>query len=98
METIQQLLLQVRHLDQHLNDLAGWNLPAFYAILFAVIFAETGLVVMPFLPGDSLLFALGAVAAMPGSPLSLPLLLVLLIVAAVLGDAVNYGVGFRLGP
>ena len=98
METIQQLLLQIRHLDQHLNDLAGWNLPAFYAILFAVIFAETGLVVMPFLPGDSLLFALGAVAAMPGSPLSLPLLLGLLVVAAILGDAVNYGVGFRLGP
>jgi membrane-associated protein len=98
METIQQVLLQVRHLDQHLNDLAAWNLPAFYAILFAVIFAETGLVVMPFLPGDSLLFALGAVAAMPGSPLSLPLLLVLLVAAAVLGDAVNYGVGLRLGP
>ena len=98
METVQQLLLQVRHLDEHLNTLAGWNLPAFYAILFAVIFAETGLVVMPFLPGDSLLFAVGAVAAMSGSPLSLPLLIVLLIVAAVLGDAVNYGVGFRLGP
>jgi membrane-associated protein len=98
METIGLLLEQVRHLDQHLNALAGWNLPAFYAILFAVIFAETGLVVMPFLPGDSLLFALGAVAAMPGSPLSLPLLLVLLVAAAVLGDAVNYGVGLRLGP
>jgi membrane-associated protein len=98
MEMIQELLSQVRHLDQHLNDLAGWNLPAFYAILFAVIFAETGLVVMPFLPGDSLLFALGAVAATAGSPLSLPLLLVLLVIAAVLGDAVNYGVGFRLGP
>ena len=98
METIQELLLQIRHLDQHLNALAGWNLPACYAILFAVIFAETGLVVMPFLPGDSLLFALGAVAAMPGSPLSLPLLVFLLIVAAVLGDAVNYAIGLRLGP
>ena len=98
METIQELLAHVRHLDHRLNDLAGWNLPAFYAILFAVIFAETGLVVLPFLPGDSLLFALGAVAAMPGSPLSIPLLLALLIVAAILGDAVNYAVGLRLGP
>ena len=98
METIQLVLEYVRHLDQYLNALAEWNLPAFYAVLFAVIFAETGLVVMPFLPGDSLLFALGAVAAMPGSPLSLPLLLVLLVIAAVLGDAVNYGVGLRLGP
>jgi membrane-associated protein len=55
-------------------------------------------VVTPFLPGDSLLFAVGALAASPGSPLSLPVLLVLLIVAAVLGDAVNYLIGFRLGP
>jgi membrane-associated protein len=88
----------LRHLDVYLNQLAGWNLPAFYAVLFLVIFAETGLVVTPFLPGDSLLFALGAVAAMAGSPISMPLLLGLLIVAAILGDAVNYSIGYRLGP
>ncbi|MFO0880839.1 MAG: DedA family protein [Gemmataceae bacterium] len=97
-----QLLLQLydilKHLDQYLNDLAGWNLPVFYAVLFLIIFAETGLVVTPFLPGDSLLFALGAVSAMPGSPISLPLMLGLLIVAAILGDAVNYSIGYRLGP
>lgn len=98
MEYISLILEYIRHLDQYLNDLAAWNLPAFYAILFAVIFAETGLVVTPFLPGDSLLFALGAVAAMSGSPLSVPLLLILLITAAILGDAVNYAIGYRLGP
>jgi membrane-associated protein len=98
MELIRELFLQLRHLDGHLNDLAAWNLPGFYAVLFLVIFAETGLVVTPILPGDSLLFALGAVAAMPGSSISMPLLLVLLVGAAVLGDAVNYAIGYRLGP
>jgi membrane-associated protein len=98
MDWIVQLLDAVRHLDVHINDLAAWNLPAFYALLFLVVFAETGLVVTPFLPGDSLLFALGAVAASAGSPLSVVLLLVLLIAAAVLGDAVNYAIGYRLGP
>jgi membrane-associated protein len=98
MELIHQALSLVRHLDQPLNDLAAWNLPALYAVLFLVVFAETGLVVAPFLPGDSLLFLLGAMAASAGSPLSLPLLLVLLIAAAVLGDAVNYSIGYRLGP
>src|SRR5262249_11783001 len=63
-----------------------------------IIFAETGLVVTPFLPGDSLLFALGAVGGAPNSTISLPLLTVLLIIAAVLGDAVNYAVGYKLGP
>src|SRR5206468_407148 len=98
MELIRELFLLIRHLDGHLNDLAGWNLPGFYAVLFLVIFAETGLVVTPILPGDSLLFALGAVAAMPGSSISMPLLLTLLVAAAVLGDAVNYAIGYRLGP
>jgi membrane-associated protein len=72
--------------------------PGLYVLLFAIIFAETGLVITPFLPGDSLLFAVGAVAATPGSPVSLPLVAALLIVAAILGDAVNYAVGFYLGP
>jgi membrane-associated protein len=93
-----QLLDYVRHLDVYLTQLANWNLPGFYAVLFLVIFAETGLVVTPFLPGDSLLFALGAMAALAATPLSLPLLLVLLTAAAVLGDAVNYAIGYRVGP
>ena len=98
METIQFLREQIRDLDKPFNALAEWNLPVLYLILFAVIFAETGLVVTPFLPGDSLLFALGAFAVKDGSLLSIPILMVLLVVAAVLGDAVNYAVGFRLGP
>ena len=67
-------------------------------VLFLIIFAETGLVVTPFLPGDSLLFAVGAVAAHPDSPIRLGLVAFLLVVAAVLGDAVNYAIGYRLGP
>ncbi len=69
-----------------------------YAILFLIVFCETGLVVTPFLPGDSMLFAVGAVAALDGSPLSVPLLAGLLIVAAIVGDAVNYAIGHYLGP
>src|SRR6185437_13581833 len=69
-----------------------------YPILFAIIFAETGLVVTPFLPGDSLLFAVGALAARDRSPINLILLLPLLIFAAVFGDAVNYWIGYLLGP
>ena len=68
-----------------------------YVVLFAIIFCETGLVATPFLPGDSLLFAVGAVAA-SSTTISLPWLLILLIVAAVLGDAVNYAIGYYLGP
>jgi len=86
------------HLDRHLTDAVATLGPWFYALLFGIVFCETGLVVTPFLPGDSLLFAVGALAAVPGSPISLPLAIVLLILAAVLGDAVNYLVGLRLGP
>jgi len=67
-----------------------------YLILFAIVFAETGLVVTPFLPGDSLLFAAGALAAQGG--LSVPLMMALLFVAAVIGDAVNYHIGKWIGP
>lgn len=81
-----------------LNVLAGSLGPWLYVLLFAIIFAETGLVVTPFLPGDSLLFTVGAVSAHPDSPINLPLVAVLLIVAAVVGDAVNYFIGYRLGP
>lgn len=69
-----------------------------YGLMFAIIFCETGLVVLPFLPGDSLLFALGALGAIPGIPLNLWLMGGLLTLAAVLGDALNYAIGRRLGP
>ena len=98
MELVQQLVDTFLHLDVFLNDWAGWMGPWLYVVLFAVIFCETGLVVTPFLPGDSLLFAVGALAASPDSALSLPLLLVLMCVAAILGDAVNYSIGYWLGP
>ncbi len=100
MELIDQARELLRHLvnQEYLNGLAGELGPWFYLLFFAIIFAETGLVVTPFLPGDSLLFILGAVCAAATSQVSFPLLLVLLLVAAVLGDAVNYGIGYRLGP
>lgn len=86
------------HLDQHLNSVIvtyqGWT----YGILFLIIFLETGVVVTPFLPGDSLLFAAGALTATEGSPLNVLLLFVLLFVAAVLGDTVNYSIGKAIGP
>jgi membrane-associated protein len=85
----------VLHLDKHLSALVAASTGKTYAILFAIVFAETGLVVTPFLPGDSLLFAAGTLAAL-GS-LSLPLLMALLFVAAVAGDTVNYAAGKWLG-
>ncbi len=94
MDWIFEIFRYLRELDQVAGNLGPW----FYAVLFLVIFAETGLVVTPFLPGDSLLFAVGALVAHPGFGLSMPVLLLLLIAAAVLGDAVNYAVGLRLGP
>ncbi len=99
MELIQRLIDTFVHLSpEKLNDLAGFLGPWLYVLMFAIIFAETGFVVTPFLPGDSLLFGLGAVAAAPNSPINLPLLAMLLIAAAVLGDAVNYAVGKWIGP
>ena len=84
--------------DQPWRDMIAYLGPRnLYIVLFAIIFAETGLVVTPFLPGDSLLFAVGAVGR-PGVGINLPLVTVLLIVAAVLGDAVNYWIGYRIGP
>jgi membrane-associated protein len=88
----------VLHLDRHLQWLVANYGPWIYAILFAIVFCETGLVVTPFLPGDSLLFAVGALAALDDSPLHLPWLILLLLAAAVAGDAVNYAIGCRAGP
>jgi membrane-associated protein len=84
------------NLDVHLAEFAATYGVWLYGLLFLVIFAETGLVVTPFLPGDSLLFAAGALAAT--GAFDLPTLAVLLIVAAILGDAVNYSAGFYVGP
>ena len=84
------------HLDRHLAALLTQYGAWVYAILFIIIFCETGLVVTPFLPGDSLLFVAGALWAASG--MDVHLLVVLLIVAAVLGDSVNYAVGAYLGP
>jgi membrane-associated protein len=99
MDFLRNLFETLVHLDNtHMNAFAAYAGPWLYVVLFAILFAETGLVVTPFLPGDSLLFAVGAVAAGTDSPISLPLTCVLLIVAAVLGDAVNYWVGYRIGP
>lgn len=95
MEQIQFLIDLFLHLDEHLaniiNQYGVWT----YAILFAIIFMETGFVVTPFLPGDSLLFAAGTFAAL-GS-LNVWLLIVLLIVAAIVGDTVNYWIGHYMG-
>lgn len=87
------------HLDEHLSviiqNYGTWT----YVLLFLVIFMETGLVVTPFLPGDSLLFAAGTFASPAlGSPLNIWVLWVILIVAAVLGDSVNYWIGHFIGP
>jgi membrane-associated protein len=98
MELIGQFIDVFLHLDQHLNEWAVTLGPWLYALLFLIVFCETGLVVTPFLPGDSLLFAVGALASLDGSPIGLPQVALLLIVAAVLGDAVNYSIGAYLGP
>jgi membrane-associated protein len=98
MEWLKWLVDLFLHLDRHLAEIIGQYGPWTYALLAVVIFCETGLVATPFLPGDSLLFAAGALAALPGTPLSIWLLFVLLAGAAILGDTVNYWIGHRIGP
>jgi membrane-associated protein len=85
------------HLDDKLQYLVGEYKQLTYIILFAIVFVETGLVVMPILPGDTLLFAAGSIAAMDGNPLNIFILIPLLIVAALLGDNTNYFIGSRIG-
>ena len=91
--TLVDFILHVdRHLREFVNAYGGWV----YALLFLIIFVETGLVVMPFLPGDSLLFVVGALAG--AGLMNYPLVMVLLVVAAVAGDQLNYSIGRYFGP
>lgn len=96
MEIIYSLIDFVLHIDKHLveivNDYQTWT----YLILFLIIFIETGVVVMPFLPGDSLLFAAGMLAAQPND-LNVWVLIALLLIAAIAGDSLNYSIGRRFG-
>jgi membrane-associated protein len=98
MDLVATLLDVFLHLDAHLASWAGALGAWLYVLLVLIVFCETGLVVTPFLPGDSLLFAVGALASVEGSPLRLPWVIVLLIAAAVAGDAANYAIGYRAGP
>lgn len=98
MSLIQQTLDYIFHLDVYLNILVtsfGW---LSYLLLFLVIFVETGLVVFPFLPGDSLLFAAGSIAAQTDNSLTISILMPLLLIASIVGNQVNYIIGKRLGP
>ncbi len=93
---LHDLIEIVLHLDRHLFDLCAQYGAWVYAILFVIIFCETGFVVTPFLPGDSLLFAVGSLAAI--NALDLPSSMVILAAAAVLGDTANYWIGDYVGP
>ncbi len=96
MEIVQLAMDFILHIDQHLIDITAAYGMWTYAVLAVIVFAETGLVVTPFLPGDSLLFAAGAICAL--GTMNIWVMIALLIVAAILGDAVNYTIGNRLGP
>ncbi|SSY70726.1 DedA family protein [Alysiella crassa] len=87
----------ILHIDKHLAALSASYGVWIYAILFLIVFCETGLVVTPFLPGDSLLFAAGAVAAASGGHLSVHVMVAVLLTAAILGDAVNFMIGKYFG-
>lgn len=93
MEILKQLIDFVLHLQEHLHQLTQDYGKWVYGILFLIIFCETGLVVTPFLPGDSLLFAVGALAADPASGLNVWIAAGIIFVAAILGDTVNYSIG-----
>jgi membrane-associated protein len=96
MEALKLVLDFVLHIDQHLQMLCAGYGPWVYAILFLIVFCETGLVVTPILPGDSLLFAVGSMAAI--GALEVTAVILVLVAAAILGDTVNYAVGHYVGP
>ena len=86
----------ILHVDQHLAEFVQLYGPWVYGLLFLIVFVETGLVVMPFLPGDSLLFMVGALAG--SGAMSLPVAIAVLLVAAIAGDQLNYTIGRYIGP
>jgi len=96
MEIIMSLFDFIMHIDQHLSTFVNEYGLWIYAILFLIIFVETGVVVMPFLPGDSLLFAAGMLAAQPNE-LNVWMMIGILLIAAILGDTLNYSIGKNLG-
>lgn len=96
MELLAALIDFILHVDVHLAQFVADHGTWVYALLFAIIFVETGVVVMPLLPGDSLLFVVGALAG--AGLLNLPLVMTLLVIAAILGDQVNYTIGRAIGP
>jgi len=87
----------ILHIDAHLAELVAEYGIWVYAILFLILFCETGLIVTPFLPGDSLLFVAGAIASLPTNDLNVHLMVVVMITAAIIGDAVNYTIGRLFG-
>ncbi len=98
MDFIKQLFDFILHIDKHLFELVQRYDTWVYLILFLIVFAETGLVVTPLLPGDSLLFAAGALAAPPDNPLNVFILMIVFFVAAFGGDNTNYFIGNYFGP
>ncbi|MBA5808636.1 MULTISPECIES: DedA family protein [Morganella] len=97
MEYIQYLIDFILHIDVHMKDMVADYGIWVYAILFLILFCETGLVVTPFLPGDSLLFVAGTLAALPSNDLNIHIMVLLMITAAIIGDAVNYTIGHFFG-
>src|SRR5471030_2086161 len=97
MEFIHFVIDFILHIDVHLAELVAQYGAWVYGILFLILFCETGLVVTPFLPGDSLLFVAGALAALPGNDLNVHLMVSLMAVAAIVGDALNYTIGRLFG-
>ncbi|MFZ4261438.1 DedA family protein [Sphingobacterium sp. HJSM2_6] len=98
MEFIYAIIDFILHIDDHLVEIVNNYQTWTYLILFLIIFAETGLVVTPFLPGDSLLFAAGAIIAKPETDLNIFVMCILLIFAGIIGDMVNYHIGKYIGP
>jgi membrane-associated protein len=96
MEWLLALVDFILHVDRHLTEFVQAHGPWIYALLFLIVFVETGVVVMPFLPGDSLLFVAGALCGL--GLMNLPLLMLILIIAAVTGDQLNYSIGRYFGP
>jgi membrane-associated protein len=98
MLNLQHFIDMILHIDVYLNSFVSMYGFWTYLALFAVIFCETGLIVTPFLPGDSLLFAAGSIAAQPGNSLNILILFALLILASILGNQINFLVGKAIGP